>query len=95
VTELTCFKAYDVRGEVIVTDDFLDEYGFGKRPMPLVDEERQDYLIKALREQTTHVKKDFGANALYVGKVALNEGGGFFVKDLTAQHCELYCLMMP
>jgi len=57
--------------------------------MTLVDEERQDYLIKALREQTTHVKKacggsacnsivaasSFGADTFYA-MVALFEIGG-------------------
>jgi hypothetical protein len=46
-----------VNTEIVVTDDFLAEHGAGKGLMTLVDEERQDYLIKALREQTTHVKK--------------------------------------
>ena len=58
-------KKYDIFGigaalvdtEIVVTDDFLAEHGVGKGLMTLVDEERQDYLIKALREQTTHVKK--------------------------------------
>jgi len=31
--------------------------------MTLVDEERRDYLIKALREQTTDVKKACGGYA--------------------------------
>lgn len=110
-------KKYDIFGigaalvdtEIIVTDDFLAEHGVGKGLMALVDEERQDYLIKALREQTTHVKKacggsacnsivaasSFGADAFYAGKVASDEDGGFFVKDLTAQHCNFYRLVMP
>jgi sugar/nucleoside kinase (ribokinase family) len=99
-------KKYDIFGigaalvdtEIVVTDDFLAEHGVGKGLMTLVDEERQDYLIKALREQTTHVKKacggsacnsivaasSFGADAFYAGKVASDEDGGFFVKDLNA-----------
>ena len=48
--------------EILVTDDFLAEHGVGKEVMPMVDEERQDYLIKALREQTTHVKKACGGS---------------------------------
>jgi sugar/nucleoside kinase (ribokinase family) len=99
-------KKYDIFGigaalvdtEIVVTDDFLAEHGVGKGLMTLVDEERQDYLIKALREQTAHVKKacggsacnsivaasSFGADAFYAGKVASDEDGGFFVKDLNA-----------
>ena len=58
-------KKYDIFGigaalvdtEIVVTDDFLAEHGVGKGLMTLVDEERQDYLIKALREQTTTLKK--------------------------------------
>ena len=61
-------KKYDIFGigaalvdtEIVVTDAFLAEHGVGKGLMTLVDEERQDYLIKALREQTTHVKKACG-----------------------------------
>ena len=58
-------KKYDIFGigaalvdtEIVVTDHFLAEHGVGKGLMMLVGEERQDYLIYALREQTTHVKK--------------------------------------
>jgi len=64
--------------------------------MTLVDEERQEYLIKALREKTTHGKKACGGSAcnnlvaasssgsdiFYAGKVASDKDGGFFVKDL-------------
>tara|TARA_B100000768_G_scaffold120335_1_gene111334 strand:+ start:1230 stop:1565 length:336 start_codon:yes stop_codon:yes gene_type:complete len=110
-------KKYDIFGigttllytEIIVTDDFLAEQGVGRGLMSLVDEERQDHLIKAPHEQTTHVKKvcggsacncivaviSFGADTFYAGKVASDEGGDFFVKDLTAQHCEFYRLVMP
>ena len=64
-------KKYDIFGigsalvdtEILVTDDFLAEHGIVKGLMTLVDEERQDYLIRALREQTTLVKKACGGSA--------------------------------
>ncbi|MDB9894933.1 adenosine kinase, partial [Reinekea forsetii] len=99
-------KKFDIFGigaalvdtEIVVTDDFLADHGIGKGLMTLVGEERQDYLIKAVREQNTHVKKacggsacnsivaasSFGADAFYAGKVASDIDGGFFVKDLNA-----------
>lgn len=99
-------KKYDVFGigsalvdtEIEVTDDFLAEHGIGKGLMTLVDEDRQDHLIKALCNQRTHVKKacggsacnsivaasNFGADTFYAGKVASDEDGSFFVKDLNA-----------
>jgi sugar/nucleoside kinase (ribokinase family) len=110
-------KKYDIFGigttlldtKIIVTDDFLAELGVSTGLMTLADEERQDHLIKAPHEQTTHVKKahggsacnsivatiSFGADTFYAGKVDSDEGGGFCVKDLTAQHCEFYRLVMP
>jgi hypothetical protein len=49
--------------EIVVTDDFLAEHVVGRGLMTLADKERQDYLIEALREQTTHVKKACGGSA--------------------------------
>ena len=84
--------------EILVTDDFLAKHEIGKGLMTLVDEERQAYLIKALNNHTAHKKKacggsacnsivaasSFGSEAFYVGKVASDKDGGFFVKDLNA-----------
>jgi sugar/nucleoside kinase (ribokinase family) len=83
--------------EIVVTDEFLAEHGIGKGLMTLVDEARQDYLFKALNEHTTHVNKacggsansivaasSFGSDTFYAGKVASDDAGGFFVKDLNA-----------
>ena len=99
-------KKYDIFGvgaalvdtEILVTDDFLAQHDIGKGLMTLVDEERQDYLIKALNSHTAHKKKacggsacnsivaasNFGSEAFYAGKVASDKDGGFFVKDLNA-----------
>lgn len=99
-------KKYDIYGigaalvdtEIVVTDEFLNQHEIGKGLMTLVDEERQDYLIRALKEHTMHVKKacggsacnsivaasQFGAETFYAGKVASDEDGSFFVQDLNA-----------
>lgn len=98
-------KKYDIFGigsalvdtEIVVTNHFFAEHSISKGLMTLVDEERQEYLINALHEHTTHVKKAsggsacnsivaascFGADAFYAGKVGSDEDGDFFVKDLT------------
>lgn len=95
--------------EITVKDDFLPGHGDGTGLMALIDEERHDQLIKALHEQKTHVKKahggsacnnivaaiSFSADTSYAEKVASDEDSSFFVKDLNAQHCEFYCLVMP
>lgn len=84
--------------EVMVTEEFFTEHEIGKGLMTLVDEERQDYLIKALNAHNTHVKKScggsacnsivaassFGAEAFYSGKVASDVDGGIFVQDLNS-----------
>ncbi|HIG37250.1 MAG TPA: adenosine kinase, partial [Oceanospirillaceae bacterium] len=64
-------KKYDIFGvgaalvdtEILVTDDFLAQHDIGKGLMTLVDEERQDYLIKALNSHTAHKKKACGGSA--------------------------------
>ena len=82
--------------EVIVSDDFLKKNKIDKGLMTLVDEERQGYLIDSLTSQRIPVKRScggsacntvvaasrFGSKAFFSGKVADDDDGGFFVKDL-------------
>ena len=82
--------------EIVVTDEFLKANKVDKGVMTLVDEERQFYLIEALNAY--HTKRScggsacntvvaatcFGSNAFYSGKVAADDDGRFFIKDLTA-----------
>ena len=82
--------------EVIVSDDFLKKNEIDKGLMTLVDEERQRYLIDSLTTQRIPVKRScggsacntvvavsrFGSKTFFSGKVADDDDGGFFVKDL-------------
>ena len=82
--------------EVIVTDSFLKKNEIDKGLMTLVEEERQRNLIDSLTTQRIPVKRScggsacntvvaasrFGSKAFYSGKVATDNEGNFFVKDL-------------
>ena len=82
--------------EVIVSDSFLSENDIGKGLMTLVDEKRQKYLMDELTSQRVAVKRScggsacntivaasrFGSSAFFSGKVADDDEGIFFVKDL-------------
>ncbi len=82
--------------EVIVSDSFLNENKISKGLMTLVDEKRQKFLIDSLTTQRIPVKRScggsacnsvvaasrFGSLAFFSGKVANDEDGVFFVKDL-------------
>ncbi len=82
--------------EVVVTESFIKENEIGKGLMTLVDAERQKYLIDSLTTQRVPVKMScggsacnsvvaasmFGSTAFFSGKVADDEVGDFFVKDL-------------
>ena len=82
--------------EVIVSDSFLSENDIGKGLMTLVDEKRQKYLMDELTSQRVAVKRScggsacnsvvaasrFGSSAFFSGKVANDDEGIFFVKDL-------------
>jgi len=82
--------------EVIVSDSFLNENKISKGLMTLVDEKRQKFLIDSLTTQRIPVKRScggsacnsvvaasrFGSSAFFSGKVANDEEGVFFVKDL-------------
>lgn len=96
-------KKYDVYGignalvdmEFEVTEDFFTDNGIEKGVMTLVDEERQDFLIKALKK---HVAKkqsggsaantmigvsQFGGQCFYSCKVANDALGDFYMHDLS------------
>jgi len=82
--------------EVVVSDSFLNENEIGKGLMTLVDEKRQKFLINSLTTQRIPIKRScggsacnsvvaasmFGSSAFFSGKVADDEEGVFFVKDL-------------
>jgi sugar/nucleoside kinase (ribokinase family) len=82
--------------EVIVSDAFLNDNEIGKGLMTLVDVNRQKYLMDELTSQRIPVKRScggsacntivatsrFGSSAFFSGKVADDDEGVFFVKDL-------------
>jgi sugar/nucleoside kinase (ribokinase family) len=82
--------------EVVVTNEFLNTHKIDKGVMTLVDEERQFKLLAAL--DSHHVKRSsggsacntivaascFGATGFYSAKVAADDDGQFFIKDLQA-----------
>ena len=82
--------------EVVVSESFIKENKIGKGLMTLVDANRQKYLIDSLTTQRVPVKMScggsacnsvvaasmFGSTAFFSGKVASDEVGDFFVKDL-------------
>ena len=82
--------------EVVVSDSFLNENEIGKGLMTLVDEKRQKFLIDSLTTERIPIKRScggsacnsvvaasmFGSSAFFSGKVADDEEGVFFVKDL-------------
>jgi len=84
--------------EIEVTDQFLAGMDIGKGMMTLVDEARQHALVQALADTgVTHKRASggsacntvvaaqyFGASTYYACKVADDDTGAFFVKDLTA-----------
>ena len=82
--------------EVVVSDSFLKENEISKGLMTLVEENRQSSLIGSLTSQRIPVKRScggsacntvvaasrFGSKAFFSGKVASDDEGDFFVKDL-------------
>ena len=82
--------------EVVVTDEFLSTHKIDKGVMTLVDEARQFELLAAL--DSRHVKRScggsacntivaascFGSTGFYSAKVAADDDGQFFIKDLQA-----------
>lgn len=99
-------KKYDVYAignalvdtEIEVGDDFLKRMGLDKGLMTLVDEARQEQLLKGLASETRARKRACGGSACntvvatrhlggasyYACKVANDETGDFFVRDLLA-----------
>ncbi|MDC0085373.1 adenosine kinase [Oceanospirillaceae bacterium] len=90
--------------EFVVTDAFLSTHKIDKGLMTLVDEERQFHLIKALNSHSHNVERScggsacnsivaassFGSKTFYSGKVADDDDGRFFVKDLQATGVEFH-----
>lgn len=82
--------------EFTVTDDFLAEHKIDKGVMTLVDEDLQHRLYNALKDSggkqasggsaanTIIAVSQFGGKAFYSCKVANDETGDFYVKDLAS-----------
>ena len=105
-------KKYDVYGvgnalvdmEFEVTEDFLRVNSVEKGTMTLVDEERQNQLIKALSKHVTKKQSggsaantmialsQFGGKGFYSCKVAKDDLGDFYMHDLKEANvdCNLY-----
>ena len=77
-----------------VSDELLDETGFDKGIMTLADDDRQQSVIAKIAglplnrcaggsaANTIVGVADFGGKAAYVGKVAADKTGEFFLKDM-------------
>lgn len=80
--------------EFEIHDDFCVKHKIDKGLMTLVDEERQDYLLSALGNETNKrqcggsaantviATAQFGAKGYYSCKVAKDSTGDFYLKDL-------------
>lgn len=80
--------------EYRVDDAFLDKYGLAKGHMTLVDEERLNTLVEGLAElqpqrtsggsaaNTVVAVRGFGGSGYYAGKVADDETGRHFLRDM-------------
>jgi len=80
--------------QAVVDDQFLAGTGFDKGIMTLVDDVQQQKVLNGLSGLTLHRcaggsaantgvgVADFGGNAAYVGKVAGDEVGEFFLNDM-------------
>lgn len=93
---------YDVYGvgnalvdvQAQVSDELLQQTGFDKGIMTLVDDDQQKALLQKLMDLPLHRcaggsaantivgVADFGGKAAYVGKVAADETGNFFLQDM-------------
>lgn len=77
-----------------ISDEVLNQLGFAKGMMTLVDEDTQTKVLRALEgvqisrcaggsaANTIMGIADFGGQAAYAGKVGLDEIGEFFLKDM-------------
>lgn len=80
--------------EYEVTDDFFKQHGIDKGLMTLVDEERQNYLVKVLHgsllkqqcggsaANTVIANAQFGGKGFYSCKVAHDPIGDFYFQDM-------------
>ena len=102
-------KKYDVTGignalvdiEFKVTDQFFTDNGVEKGLMTLVDEERQNHLMKVINHaeakkqaggsaaNTVVAVSQFGGKSYYNFRVAANELGLFYLKDLIDSGVEI------
>ena len=92
--------------EIDVTDTDLEKLGITKGQMTLVDAARQQELVDYLSGHMTHSKRAsggsaansiiaasyFGAKAFYSCKVAADDNGSFYLKDMDAAGvaCNVY-----
>jgi len=90
--------------EVVVTNEFISTHKIDKGIMTLVDEARQFELLAAL--DSHHVKRScggsacntivaascFGSTGFYSAKVAEDDDGHFFIKDLQATGVDFHTL---
>ena len=90
--------------EVEVTDAFLDQFRIEKGVMTLVDQPRQAKLLEALNVQHKRLIRksggsacnsivaaaNFGANTVFSGKVAQDDDGDYFAKDLSEAGVNFY-----
>lgn len=90
--------------EVEVTDEFLDQCQIEKGVMTLVDQPRQAELLEALNVQHKRLIRksggsacnsivaaaNFGANTAFSGKVAQDDDGDCFAKDLSEAGVNFY-----
>ncbi|MCH6258471.1 adenosine kinase [Puniceicoccaceae bacterium K14] len=78
-----------------VSESFIEQHKIEKGLMTLIDEERQNQLVEAINLEASNLQcggsaantvigaKQFGANCFYSCRVASDEMGQFYMKDLT------------
>ncbi|MCB0649739.1 MAG: adenosine kinase [Saprospiraceae bacterium] len=108
-------KKYDIYGignalvdmEFEVTSDFFETHGIEKGLMTLVEEDRQNELILALRKHVTKKQSggsaantligasQFGSKCFYSCKVAKDEMGDFYMHDLEKANVKTNLNGMP
>ncbi|NNC54314.1 MAG: adenosine kinase, partial [Pseudomonadales bacterium] len=84
--------------EIQVSDKELDQLGVEKGLMTLVDPERRAYLLEQLKDHLVHSQRAsggsagntviaasyFGAKAFFSGKVADDDNGHFYMRDMSS-----------
>lgn len=95
--------------EIRVTPAFLADNGIEKGVMTLVDEQRQDALVKALIKHHSHIDRacggsacnsavaaaEFGARVAFSGRVADDADGALFASDLRAAGIQFHDVRAP